>query len=315
VLCGGKAVSVVRQYAELHGHTTFSPGDGFMMPIDHMEECARLGIVARAFTEHGNVTSHVKAEQASTKTGVQAIFGCELYCDTGSERGQTKHHLTLLASDQQGLRNLYAVVSQSWVDFHFKPTTFGDTLAEHSEGLIVLSGCLGGKLAQAVMGGKGEADKARADVVSGARTASQFRELFGDRYYLEVQGHPLLDRQKAYNQALVEIGKRLRIPLVVTGDVHYPTEADQDIYPLLHAIDRGGGRNTVEAQSQSWEYGIVLAHQAVDVVYDNLVATGLSPKTAEAAMDTTVEIASRCKVVLPKLKDLVFPGTRRDLEW
>jgi Zierdtviridae DNA polymerase len=306
---------VTRRYAELHAHTTFSPGDGFMMPKDHMEACAELGIEARAFTEHGNVSSHVKAEIASAVTGVKAIFGCELYCDTGSEKGQTKHHLTLLAANQQGLRNLYAVVSRSWVDFHYKPTTFGDTLAEYAEGLIVLSGCLGGRLAQAVMGGKGEADKVRADVASGVRVAQQFRDIFLDRYYLEVQGHPLLERQKAYNQALARISDRTGIPLVVTGDVHYPTEADHNIYPLLHAIDRGGGRNTVEAQAQSWEYGIVLAHQDPRVVFDNLVATGLSPKASEAAMDRTIEVSSRCNVVLPKLKDLIFPGTRRDLEW
>jgi DNA polymerase III subunit alpha len=280
-----------------------------------MEACAEAGIVARAFTEHGNVSSHVKAEQAATKTGVKAVFGCELYCDTGSGTGQTKHHLTVLAATQPGLRNLYQVVTESWQNFKYKPTTTGEMLAEHAEGLIVLSGCLGGRLAQAVMGGKGEADKVHADVRAGAKVAAQFREIFGDRYYLEVQAHPLLERQKAYNQALLVIGRRLRIPLVVTGDVHYPTSADQDIYPILHAIARGGGRNTVEAQAQSWEYGIDLSHQSYDAVYDGLVDTGLDARSAAGALAETLVIADRCQVTLPKLKDLVYPGTEEELTW
>lgn len=285
------------------------------MPMEHMEVCAELGIEARAFTEHGNVSSHVKAEQASDTTGVKAIFGCELYCQVGEGAAQLKHHLTVLAQDLPGLRNLYDVVSESWEAFHYKPTATGEMLANHHEGLIVLSGCLGGRLATTVMGGKGEEEKTTADVAAGVRVASAFRELLGDRYYLEVQAHPLLEKQKAYNLAVARIGERLRIPLVATGDVHYPRAEDQDIYPILHAIDRGGSKNTVEAQAQSWEYGIVLAHQRAEDVFDGLLETGLDHRTSEAAVLNSLEVAERCNVRLPKLKDLVYPGTEDELEW
>lgn len=295
-----------RTHAELHAHTTLSPGDGFRMPLQHMEQCAELGIVARSFTEHGNVSSHVKAEQAAAKTGVKAIFGCELYCETDDPRGQIKNHLTVLAMNQTGLQNLYRVVSKSWENFQYKPTTTGEMLADHADGLIVLSGCLGSKLATTLLGGKGEEEHA-ADLGAAARVAGQFREVFGDRYYLEVQAHPLLDKQKAANQAYARIGRKLGIPLVVAGDVHYPTATDQDMYPLLHAIDRGGKNNTLEAQSQSWEYGLVLAHQPTDVIYSELRATGLRSSVADGAIATTLEIADRCNVTLPKLKELAFP--------
>lgn len=304
----------MRKRAELHAHTTFSPGDGFRMPLEHLEACAEMGIVARAFTEHGNVSSHANAERAAAKVGVKDIKGCELYCETEDERGQLKHHLTVLAMNDVGLHNLYQVVTKSWDNFRYKPTTTGEMLADHAEGLIVLSGCLGGRLATAVMGGKGEEEHG-ADLAAGARVAAQFREVFGDRYYLEVQAHPLLAKQKSYNLALARIGQRLRIPLVATGDVHYPTEADQDIYPILHAIDRGGSRNTVEAQAQGWEYGIVLAHQTGDAVYEGLLDTGLRSSVAERAVGTSLEIAERCNVVLPKLKDLVYPGRESELKW
>jgi DNA polymerase-3 subunit alpha len=279
-----------------------------------MKVCAELGIVARAFTEHGNVSSHAKAEQAGAATGVKDIKGCELYCETSDPRGQIKHHLTVLAMDQVGLSNLYSVVTKSWENFKYKPTVTGEMLADHHEGLIVLSGCLGGRLASALLGGKGEAEH-RADLRAAARVASQFRDIFGDRYYLEVQAHPLLDKQKAANQAYARLSRKLDIPLVVGGDVHYPRPENQGIYPLLHAIDRGGRANTVEAQAQSWEYGLVLAHRSTDAVFSELVATGLRSTTADAALERTLEVASRCNVTLPKLKDLVYPGTEAELTW
>lgn len=296
-----------RQRVNLHGHTTFSPGDGYRHPDDHVKAVAELGQPAIAITEHGNVTSHVKLEKAADKHGVKGIFGCELYCDSGDERGQLKHHLTVLASNTEGLRNLYRTVSESWENFRYKPTTTGEMLAEHNEGLIVLSGCLGGRLATAMLGGKGTEEHA-ADLKKAARVAGKFREIFGDRYYLEVQPHPLLDKQKAYNQGLARLSRKMKIPLVETGDVHYPSPDDQSIYPLLHAIDRGGSKNTVEAQAQSWEYGLILAHQSADVVFRGLRETGLTGREAAGAIATTLDIADRCNVTLPKLKDLVFPS-------
>lgn len=299
-------------HVNLHGHTTFSPGDGYSMPEAHVAAVAELGQSAMAITEHGNVSSHVKLEMAATKYGIKPLFGCELYCETGDPSGRYKHHLTVLAADQVGLRNLYRVVSASWDNFRYKPTTTGEMLADNNEGLIVLSGCLGGRLATALLGGKGE-EEHEADLRQAERVAAQFRELFGDRYYLEAQAHPLLDKQKAANQAYARLSRRMGIPLVVTGDVHYPTASDQDIYPLLHAIDRGGRNNTIEAQAQSWEYGLVLAHQSSDVLLAELARTGLRRSTAEGALATTLDIADRCNVTLPKLKELVFPGEQSSL--
>jgi len=294
-------------YFELHEHTTFSPGDGYRQPRLHMQSAVELGRLGTAFTEHGNVSSHPKGEKAATEFGAKAVFGCELYCDTGDARGQLKHHLTVLASNKAGLRNLYRLVSASWENFRYKPTTTGEMLADYNEGLIVLSGCLGGRLATTMLGGKGEEEHA-ADLRSAARVANRFKDIFGDRYYLEVQPHPLLDKQVAYNQALSRLSRKIDVPLVATGDVHYPSPEDQSIYPLLHAIDRGGRNNTVEAQAQSWEYGLVLAHQSANTILRGLRDTGMSLRDSRWAIDSTVEIASRCQVTLPKLKDLVFPG-------
>lgn len=294
-------------HVNLHAHTTFSPGDGFRMPEEHVRVVAELGQPALAVTEHGNVSSHVKHEKACRAAGIRPVFGVEAYCESDDPRGQYKHHLTILASDQTGYQNLLRVVSKSWENYRYKPTVTGEMLAEHHDGLIVLSGCLGGRLATALLGGKGEEDHA-ADLRAASRVAAQFREVFGDRYYLEIQPHPTLTRQHAMNQALERIGRRMGIPRVATFDTHYPTQADQHMYPVLHAIDRGGSRNTVEAQAQSWEYDILLAHHSTPQAHENLTLTGLSGAAASAALATTLEIADRCNVELPKLRELEYPG-------
>jgi DNA polymerase-3 subunit alpha len=295
-------------FVNLHGHSTLSPGDGYQMPADHVRRVAELSQPAIALTEHGNVSSHVKLEQACKEHGIKPIFGVELYCDVGDQRGQLKHHLTVLAATQTGYSNLLGLVTESWENFRYKPTTTGEMLERYQEGLIVLSGCLGGRLASAVMGGKGTEEKAEPDLRAGARVAARFRELLGDRYYFEVQGHPLLERQQVYNQSLDRLSRRMGIPLVVTGDTHYPLPTDQDMYPVLHAIDRHGRNNTVEAQSQSWEYGIELTHHSAEQMALNLRATGIGRLASAAAVEESLAIAERCDVTIPKLKDLTFPG-------
>jgi DNA polymerase III subunit alpha len=303
-----------RQYVNLHGHSTLSTGDGYAMPEEHVRRVAELGQPAMALTEHGNVSSHVKLEQAALEHGIKPIFGVELYCDTGDERGQLKHHLTTLAMNQQGYRNLLGLVTETWDNFKYKPTATGDMLAKYSEGLIVLSGCLGGRLATAMLGGKGEPEKERADLRAGRAVVDRFRHVFGDRYYLEVQAHPSLPRQVRYNQALWRLSEQTGIPLVVTGDTHYPRLEDQELYPLLHAIDRGGRNNTVEAQAASWEYDIELTHHSAEDMARLLRQAGLGGRAADGAVAQSLEIADRCTVTLPKLKDLTFPTNRGSAE-
>lgn len=298
------------EFVNLHAHTTLSTGDGYAMPVDHVKRVAELGQPASAVTEHGNVSSHIKHEQACKEHGIKPIFGCEVYCDVGDERGQLKHHLTVLAQNDIGYQNLLRLVTRSWENFRYKPTVTGQMLSDHSDGLIVLSGCLGGRLAGHVMGGKGIEEKAQPDLRAGARVAGQFREIFGDRYYFEVQAHPQLPRQVAYNDALHRLGRQMRIPLVVTGDTHYPRLSDQPVYPLLHAIVRGGRGNTVESQAQSWEYGIELTHHSAEDMHRNLVAAGLSKVAARRAVEESVAISERCTATIPKLKDLTYPTTR-----
>lgn len=292
-------------FVNLHGHTTFSDGDGYQLPVDHVAAVVALRQPGLALTEHGNISSHVQLEQAATDAGVKPIFGYEAYCESDDPRGQLKNHMTLLAMDTGGYRNLQRLVTKSWDNYRYKPTTTGEMLAEHSDGLIALSGCLGGRLAVAMLGGKGHTEH-QHDMRAASAVAARMREVFGDRYYLEVQPHTTLTKQHALNLGAAELSRKMGIPLVATGDVHYPLLSQQDIYPVLHAIARGGNKATLEAASQDWEASIELTYHSSKQVMEGLRGTGMGRREAAQAVGSTMDIYERCNVQLPKLREMVF---------
>lgn len=296
------------KYVSLHHHSTYSYMDGYGSPETHVQRAVDLGMPALALTEHGNVSSHVRLEKAALKAGVKPIFGCELY--TGAvdmeARGKYKWHLTVLAENQTGYRNLLELVSRGWKEgFYYEPTVSGEMLAEHAEGLIVLSGCAGSKIVCDLLGGKG-VEEHDADYRAARDTAARFKALLGDRYYLEAQTFPELDRTRHTNEALSRIADELSIPIVATGDVHYPKPTDSDMQVILHAAGRGN--NTFEKQQQSWGYDIKLAPPLSDAkVVERLRATGLSKTAAESALAMAATIGERCTVTLPKAERLRYP--------
>lgn len=301
------------RWVSLHHHSTFSYMDGFELPEKHVNRCAELGMTAMALTEHGNVSSHPQLEKAALKAGIKPIFGLEAYTEL-RPRSNRKFHLTILAMNQEGYRNLNRIVTRSWQEgFHRWPTVRGDMLWEHQEGLIVLSGCSDSLLACSLLGGK-SIPESNASWERAVRTASKFKENLGDRYYLECQMFPDLSRTKTINESYERLGRDLGIPLVGTADVHYPRADDNEMQVILHAAGRGS--NTVAAQMEGWEYEIRLSPPESDSdVLQRLRGTGLSKRAAGMALDSAAEIAERCKVELPKAPPIKFPGTRKDLKW
>lgn len=297
------------KYVSLHHHTTFSYMDGYGTPEEHFARAQELGMSALAMTEHGNVSSHVRAEKAGLATGVKPIFGCELY--TAPEVTRPKWHLTALAMDQEGYRNLNRLVSRAWAEgFYQWPTVSSQMLVDHSEGIIVTSGCSDSLLSCTLLGGKSNGPKRNSassfDMDVATRLVEVFKGIYGDRYYLEVQRFPGLERTRTLNAALAELSRRTGVALVATADCHYPMPADNEMQKILHAAGRGTG--TVAAAEASWEYGILLTPPASDEeIGRDLVATGLTRREAWGAIKATAEIASRCNVTLPKSQQLRFP--------
>jgi DNA polymerase III subunit alpha len=299
---------LVVRYVSLHHHSTFSYLDGYGMPEAHVRRATELDMGSIALTDHGNVSGHVKLEMAAEAAGVKPIYGCELYTGAvGDDRTQRKNHLTVLASDERGYRSLLRTVSQGWSDFYYEPTVSGETLAEHKEGLVVLSGCTGSLLATSLVGGKNVPED-EASYTRGKNVARRFKKAFGDAYYLEVQAFPELEQVCRINEMMVRLSEELKIPMVATGDVHYTKPDENELQQILHNV-RGGNRQSLEDQARSWGYNVPLSPPLTDrEMLRRLTATGIPKQAAINAILATEDIADRCNgVKLPKLPRLRFP--------
>jgi DNA polymerase-3 subunit alpha len=296
------------KFVSLHHHSTFSYMDGYGTPEAHVGRAAELGMSTLALTEHGNVSSHVRLEQAALEQGVKPIFGCELYTGSVSEDSHTqrKNHLTVLARNAEGYRNLLRLVSRGWAEgFYYEPTVSGSMLREHAEGIVVLSGCSGSLLATEMVGGK-NVPVEEASLDRAMRTASRFKRLLGDNYFLEVQAFPELENTRNINAGMVEISKRLGIPLVATLDAHYTKPDEAEMQMILHNL-RPGKKRTMEDQARSWGYDVPLAPMGDEEVFSRLVGTGLSAAQAAQAIGAAADIGRACTVTLPKVANLEYP--------
>jgi DNA polymerase-3 subunit alpha len=313
------------RYVSLHSHSTFSYGDGYGPVESHVARVAELGMKALALTEHGNTSSHAQLEKACRSHGVKPIFGCELYeapTDPKSPDGdpiktRRKYHQTVLAKNEEGLRNLNRIVTASWRDHFFQwPTTTSRLLKDNSKGLVVLSGCADSLLSCTLLGGKENGEKRLSytdeDLERAVGVVQWYQSVFGEDYYLEVQRFPGLERTCVLNPAFEKISEVTGAKLCASSDVHYPLPEHNDMQRILHAAHRGG---TVESADASWEYDILLTYPTSDrEIFEDLVGTGLSKRAAKQAILNTENIAEGCTVELPKNEPIKYPISDEDWE-
>jgi DNA polymerase-3 subunit alpha len=321
------------RYVSLHHHSTFSYGDGFAKPEAHVKRAEELGMSALALTEHGNTSSHVQLEKAAKGTSVKPIFGVEAYTapqemreqpvideETGEPKvgkdgkprigNQRKWHQTILAMDTEGYQNLNQLVTKSWAEgFYRWPTMHWDMYDEHHRGLVMTSGCADSLLACTLLGGKNLPRQTKPNIPGAMRVIEAYKELLGDRYYLEVQQFPELERARTLNPIYAELSRATGVPLVATSDCHYPYPDDNEMQKILHSASRNTG--TVAAAEAEWEYDVRLTFPLSDkMIQERLMATGLSKMEALRAIHNTEEIASRCNVTLPRSEVIRFPCER-----
>ncbi len=218
-------------FTHLHVHTEYSLLDGLCRIPQLVARAKELGMTSLAITDHGNMYGTIDFYITAREAGIKPIVGCEIYvAETGyrnrNSNEKTPHHLTLLVKDQNGYRNLIQLVTKANLEgFYYKPRVDKELLAQYSDGLIVLSGCMQGELARLILEGRLE---------EAATQAKWYKETFCD-YYLEIQRHPIpeLDR---INKGLLYIAERLRIPVVATHDVHYINREDAALHDILLCI-------------------------------------------------------------------------------
>lgn len=295
------------KFTHLHLHTEYSLLDG-MCALDRgekhhsplMERAQKQGQVALAITDHGNLFGAVHFYKAARQHGLKPILGCEIYVTPGDHRekvlvnGKQANHLVLLAEDNRGFENLMKLVSKAHLDgFYYKPRIDRALLAAHREGLIGLSACLKGEVAEALVAG----DPAKA-----RRVAGEYAEILGkDRFYLELQDHGLPE-QPPVNRQLVELARRLDLPLVATNDVHYLEAAHAEPHEMLLCLQTQAKWSEPDRMKYGSDQFYLKSEAEMRQLFGEL----------PEALENTWKIAARCNVelALGGQKNPHFPNYR-----
>jgi DNA polymerase-3 subunit alpha len=230
-------------YVHLHNHTHYSVLDGLQKVPETLQRAKEMGMEAIAITDHGTLSGAIEFYKEGQNLGVKPVIGMETYvaprtiADKDPTKDKNRYHLILLAMNQKGLENLFRLSSIANLDgYYYKPRVDHLLLERYNEGLIVLSGCIGGEVGEHLRNGQDE---------KAYEFAKWYKSVFGDRYYIEVQdhGHPdhphKWDEQVEANRKLLKLAEDLDIPAVVTCDAHYASPADKDAHEVLLCVQTG----------------------------------------------------------------------------
>lgn len=226
------------RFTHLHLHTQYSVLDGAIKIKEVVDRAVTLGHEAIAITDHGVMHGAIEFYSEAKAKGIRPIIGCEVYITAGSRHdrtprtqgGSATHHLTLLATNLEGYKNLCKLVTIGFTEgFYFKPRIDFEVLSQHHQGLICLSGCMAGELASF---------SKQHDETGAKKLIERYSTIFGERYFLEVQPHSFKE-QREHNQILRHLGDSLGVPLVATNDCHYIFPDDHYAQEVLMCISTG----------------------------------------------------------------------------
>ena len=240
-------------FVHLHTHTYHSLLDGLTKIDDLIDNVKANGMEAVAITDHGTMSGAIEFFKEAISKGVKPILGIESYVaartrfDRDPAHDKPRYHLILLAKNQIGWQNLCSLTTKAWVEGqYYKPRIDHDIMAEHSEGVICLSGCAGSEISESIRAGDFEKAK---------ELASWYKSVYGEDFYLELQdhGHPECPNhwevQKEINDGLFRLHEELDIPMVVTCDSHYLTHENQDAHEILLCVGTGSYLNDEKRMS------------------------------------------------------------------
>jgi len=302
---GAGRSTMTDRFVHLHTHTEYSLLDGAARieapksnptaPTVFTEALAH-DMPALAMTDHGAMFGTLKFYEAARAVGIKPIIGVEAYVAPGSRFDRTPgeseekyYHLTLLAENETGYRNLLQLVSKAYLEgFYHRPRMDKQLLAEHAEGVLCLSGCLSSEIGVQLVAG--QRDRAR-------ETAATYREIFGpDRYFIEVQDHGLAD-QRAILRHQADLAHDLGVPLVATNDLHYTRRDDAKPHDVLLCIQQQ------KLQSDPKR----LKFDAEDFYLKSAAEMRRVFAELPEACDATLDIAERVQL-LPELERVLVEG-------
>ena len=270
-------------FVHLHVHSEYSLLDGANR-IKELPKIAKdLGMDAIAITDHGVMYGAIEFYKACKAEGIKPIIGCEVYVaprsrfDKESGIDNKYNHLILLAKNNNGYKNLSKMVSIGFTEgYYYKPRIDLETLEKYHEDLICCSACLAGSLPQAILDG---------NIEKAEETALWYKNLFGEDYYLEIQTNTLKE-QALVNQKLVELSRKLDIPLVATNDAHYTKKEDAYNHEVLLCIQTGKKMSDEDRMRFTTDDFYIKSPDEVKDFFPNL----------PEALENTVKIAQKCNV-------------------
>ena len=271
------------EFVHLHIHSEFSLLDGANRIKDLPVRAKELGMNAMAITDHGVMYGAIDFYKACKKEGIKPIIGCEVYVaprsrfDKEPNIDNKYNHLILLAKDNEGYQNLSKLVSIGFVEgYYYKPRIDLEVLEKYSKGLICLSACLAGSLNQALLNGENE----KAEQI-----ALWHKNLFGEDYYIEIQNNGIKEQVLA-NQKLIQLARKLEIPIVATNDAHYLKKEDSYNHEVLLCIQTGKKMSDEDRMRFESDELYVKSSEEMSEYFVNF----------PDAIENTVKIAEKCNV-------------------
>ena len=280
-------------FVHLHNHTHYSLLDGLTKIPELVQYVKEQGMEAVAVTDHGTMSGLVELYKCCNDAGIKPILGLESYVaarkmtDRDPAKDKQRFHITLLAMNEKGFENLCRIMSNAEINGkYYKPRTDHEDLEKYNEGIICLSGCMGSEISEAI---RADDDKRALELID------WYRNVFKDRFYLEMQDHGHPDspthsaEQKKVNDWHMAHAKELGLPLVVTCDAHYIHPEDQDAHEVLLCVGTASNLSDPNRMTlKDYELHVVPAAE--------LVARW--EKTCPEAILNTKAIADRCNVNL-----------------
>ena len=271
-------------FVHLHVHSEYSLLDGACRIGSMMDRVKELGQDAIALTDHGVMYGCIDFYKKAKEAGIKPIIGCEVYV---ARRGMEDriygvdnevYHLVLLCKDRTGYENLCYLVSQAYLKgFYGKPRVDLKLLRERHEGLIALSACLAGAIAQ---------DLLQEDYDAARSYALELKDIFGeDNFYLELQDHGIPE-QRAVNQGIMRLSRELNLPLVVTNDAHYLRREDSVIQDVLLCIQTGKTVDDPKRMKFQTDEFYLKSEEELRQLFPN----------CPEAFENTAKIAQRCNL-------------------